>query len=280
MSTTIITSFFNPNNNPKRAKNWHTWRNALSDVEIPIISIELSFNSKFETYSEIKLAGTANNLLFQKEALLNIALNSLDDSIDKVIWLDCDITFDNKDWLKKTESSLEKYPLVQLFDEVTIDGFFLDTNSGKNISKKFNGHIFNYENNILSTGSVGYAWAAQRSVLKHGFYDRQIAGTGDSAIAIAGLGKFKSEWIKDLSDPLRKDLLKWGAKFFMETKGEVGYVQNKITHLNHGPRAKYEQRNNVLLEENFDPNKHIKKDNQGLLSWTDEASEKLRDALK
>jgi hypothetical protein len=272
MSTTIISCFFNPKNDPRRAKNWHTWRNALSDVEIPIISIELSFNSKFETYSEIKLAGNENNLLFQKETLLNIALNSLDDSIDKVIWLDCDIVFDNKDWLKKTESSLEKYPLVQLFDEVTI--------IGENVSKKFNGHIFNYENNILSTGSVGYAWAAQRSVLKHGFYDRQIAGTGDSALAIAGLGKFKSEWAKELSDPLRKDWLKWGAKFFMETKGEVNYVENKITHLNHGPRSKYSERNNFLSNENFDPNKHLKKDNQGLLSWTDEASEKLRNALK
>lgn len=272
MSTTIITSFFNPSNNKERAKNWHTWRNHLSDVEIPIVSIELSFNYKFETYSEIKIAGDANNILFQKEALLNIALDSLDNSIDKVIWLDCDIIFDNKDWLEKTEKSLEEYPLVQLFDEVTV--------THNDLSNKFKGHIFNYQNNVLSTGSVGYAWAAQRSILKHGFYDHQIAGTGDVALAIAGIGKFKSEWAKELSDPLRKDWLKWGAKFFMETKGEVGYVENKITHLNHGPRENYDRRNRVLLNENFDPNTHIARTNQGLLSWTDKASEKLRDALK
>jgi hypothetical protein len=272
MSTTIITSFFNPNNNPDRAKNWHIWRNSLSETEVPIVSVELSFNSKFETYSEIKIAGTANNMLFQKEALLNIALNSLDDSIDKVIWLDCDITFDNKDWLERTIKSLEEFPLIQLFNEVTV--------IGDKFSKKFNGHIYNHHNDILSTGSVGYAWAARRSVLKYGFYDRQIAGTGDYALAIAGLGKFKSEWVKELSDPLRKDWLRWGAKLFMETKGEVGYVENKITHLNHGVRVNYDNRNNLLLKENFDPNTHIKKDNQGLLSWTDEANEKLRNALK
>jgi hypothetical protein len=50
--------------------------------------------------------------------------------------------------------------------------------------------------------------------------------------------------------------------------------------LNHGVRVNYDNRNNLLLKENFDPNTHIKKDNQGLLSWTDEANEKLRNALK
>src|SRR4029077_15700270 len=56
--------------------------------------------------------------LWQKEKLLNLALQAVPPECRKVAWLDCDIIFDDPHWSKKTKSLLDSYPMVQLFKEV------------------------------------------------------------------------------------------------------------------------------------------------------------------
>ena len=61
----------------------------------------------------------SENTLWQKERLLNIALENLPPTVDKVMWLDSDLIFLNDDWVPETAELLDRYPVVQPFAWMT-----------------------------------------------------------------------------------------------------------------------------------------------------------------
>jgi hypothetical protein len=54
-------------------------------------------------------------MMWQKEAMLNIALKRLPPECDKITWIDSDIIFENDQWIEQTSSLLEYYRVVQPF---------------------------------------------------------------------------------------------------------------------------------------------------------------------
>ncbi|MBM4317211.1 MAG: hypothetical protein FJ116_06995, partial [Deltaproteobacteria bacterium] len=92
----IITCVFNPTNSRKIRDNYAQFRKNLNH---PILTVELAFNDQpFFIEDAIQIRGTNENLMWQKERLLNIALESLPEQIDKIAWLDADIIFKNNSW--------------------------------------------------------------------------------------------------------------------------------------------------------------------------------------
>ena len=61
----------------------------------------------------------AGNTLWQKERLLNIALENLPHTVTKVMWLDSDLIFLNDDWVIETSEMLDRFPVVQPFGWMT-----------------------------------------------------------------------------------------------------------------------------------------------------------------
>ena len=100
-----ITSFFNPVRYKRRLLNYRVFR---SQLRIPLVAVELSFDGQFElteSDADILIQVSGGAVLWQKERLLNIAVKSVPRDIENVALLDCDIMFDRKDWAEDGRQS-------------------------------------------------------------------------------------------------------------------------------------------------------------------------------
>jgi hypothetical protein len=81
-----ITAFLTPAGYTRRLKNYRLFRRHLS---VPLITVELSFNRRFELAtgdSEILVQLHGGDVMWQKERLLNLALQHLPSACDTVAW--------------------------------------------------------------------------------------------------------------------------------------------------------------------------------------------------
>ena len=174
--------------------------------------MELSFDGQFELTKDdadvlVQLSGGA--VLWQKERLLNIAIQSVPSDVKNIAWLDCDILFERNDWVDEAERQLnERYNVIQLFSKAI---YLNEDDSGEPLLPNYNSYpavpglvaLYN-ENNILPldklavsaqgglTYNPGLAWAARREILAdHGFYDLAIIG----AVICIWQTAFLARWI-------------------------------------------------------------------------------------
>jgi len=296
-----ISTFFNPTKYKIKYKNYKIFRENIKRQGLKLIVVELVFgNDPFELKREdadilIQIRTDADNVLWQKEAMLNIALSRLPSDCDKVIWIDSDIIFKNENWLKETCKLLEEYVVVQPFSKV------VRLKKGKtsvSLRRKIpegtgDGHIYqgiaygiaNNNAGIIEDkwlGLTGFVWAARRVIFKdQSFYDRMILGGGDLLMANAfyGLNNFR----KNADHPFNVVLLedKWIHKMYQKVNGSVYYVNGEIMHLWHGNQKDkaYITRDSILRLNNFDPAEDVKADKKGVLVWATEKYD-LREAVR
>src|SRR5579864_1198351 len=96
-----ITAYFNPTGSRRRLTNYRLFRKWLP---LPLVTVELSFAGDFELGAEdadILIQLKEGDTLWQKERLLNVALNALPISCTMVVWLDCDIIIGGQDWAER-----------------------------------------------------------------------------------------------------------------------------------------------------------------------------------
>ena len=113
-----ITCYFNPMRYRRRLANFRIFRQYL---EVPLVAVEMAFGPEFELQAhdaEILVQLRGGGMLWQKERLLNIALQALPSSCHRVAWLDCDIFFTTPGWIEDANSLLDRYALIQLFRQV------------------------------------------------------------------------------------------------------------------------------------------------------------------
>jgi len=278
-----ITCYFNPIGYRRRLDNYRRFRERLA---VPLVTVELSQNDDYHLRAEdadILVQIKCPDLLWQKERLLNIGLQSLPRHCDMIAWLDCDVVFESDDWADRAGALLESYKIVMPFKRM----YELPKNGRPedNDSKGVLGHSLMY---ALASGMVspevlggdmrtkdrvtcGFATAARRATLeKYGLYDACVMGSGNRAIACAALGRFdiaidylqmNSEWAKHY--------VAWAQPFFDTVRGSVAYVEEDIFHLWHGhlENRRYAQRHAVLREFGFDPAKDIVADENGCWRW-------------
>ena len=106
-----ITCYFNPMRYRRRLANFRIFRDRL---QLPLVAVELAYGPEFELQAQdaeilIQLRDDAA-VLWQKERLLNVALQALPSSCRKVAWLDCDIFFTAPGWIEDANSLLDRYP--------------------------------------------------------------------------------------------------------------------------------------------------------------------------
>ena len=113
-----LTTYYNPVRYRRRLSNYRAFRHALG---VPLLTVELGYGNAFELGSAdadilVQISGGA--VLWQKERLLNVALDKLPRGVGVVAWLDCDIIFQREDWVSAALATLERFPVVQLFNVV------------------------------------------------------------------------------------------------------------------------------------------------------------------
>ena len=266
-----VTSLYNPSKSKARIDNY---REFCRHLKVKLVTVELSFDGQFELTkadADILIQISKGAKIWQKERLLNRAIEALPADVTEVVWIDADIIFENDDWADSVHEALQNFTLVQCFSEVIDLPFGYQKGDDLNISpentrKSFaymanvnEQNAFSLKPNIIHTGSVarGFAWAAKRAFIqKQKLYDACITGSGDRALAFAAFNR-PQPVVKSLSmNTLRTNhYLNWATEFSKELSGSISYIDGRIFHLWHGNLGDrgYSTRHQLFSDLPFDP---------------------------
>lgn len=266
----VITCYFNPANSVSLLQNYRRFLTDMNFFNIPVFSAEVAYeNQKFATDSFIQLRATSANILWQKEALLNLLTSTLPREYDAVAWIDADILFFDRLWPQKALTALASHPVCQLFDK----WYFTDhqgklVNSGDSVGAKG----YRYLNNA---GHPGGAWAARRSVFPLDWV--HILGGGDS-LAVEGWMSMKDTFLqRQMSPAWQAEFDAWSKVAYAKVGGHITTLAGEAVHLYHGTRdnRRYGDRSRWLLQHNYDPSTHVRLAPSGLVEWTEDAPPEL-----
>jgi hypothetical protein len=284
-----ITCHFNPAGYRRRLQNFRIFRKRL---KVPLVVVELSYGSEFELQEQdadilIQLRGGA--VLWQKERLLNLALQALPGDCRYVAWLDCDVLFGSDDWAESAVRLLDRFAIIQLYRNVhyllphrstpevaTAEVEFTRPSAAFSISSGLPatlaiGHTLDTRE---GTSATGFAWASRRELLdRHGFFDACILGGGDRAMTCAANHCFDEIMKRHYWNRRQRDrYLAWAEPFYETVRAETGYLDVDIFHLWHGNvhERGTRTRHQGLQRFQFDPFADIAIDANGCWRWNSE----------
>ena len=284
-----ITCYFNPAGYASRYTNYRVFQKRLG---IALVTVELVYGEVPELREGdadrlIQLAG--RDVLWQKERLLNVAHLALPASCQFVVWLDCDVVFDNPNWAVETREALEQARLVQPYGRVvdlrpatSVEGIDLDAVlfERESMASKYRRGTIDFDAtsaSMLDEHSPGHAWAARRDLIDRvGFYDAMILGSGDFIMAMAAIGRYRDvEAPYQMNQRQAEHYLAWAAAYHEEIRGELGAVEGTLLHLWHGDLADrgYEVRYRDLQAYDFDPFSDVAVDESGGWLWNSDKPE-------
>ena len=226
--------------------------------------MEASFDGRFHLGADWEIRATEQNLMWQKEQMLNQMIQRLPLEIDRVAWIDADLLFQNSAWALETLARLEAVPVVQLFENCRyLNAQGTEILTHPSFARRLRDGLDNY-------GVPGGAWAARRNFLeRHGLYASNIIGGGDQVFAHALCGLWH-QYVDQLSPPaLQEDYHRWQVGIWHEVRGQLGCVSGDVYHLYHGTREnrRYVERRQILIDARFDPATDLSTDENGLLQW-------------
>jgi hypothetical protein len=279
-----ITSYFNPVGYRRRLSNYRIFR---SNLAVPLVTVELSFDGRFELTSNdadilVQISGGA--VLWQKERLLNIAIKSVPENAEEnIAWLDCDVIFERPDWMHEAAQKLNEANVVQLFSDLidlrpescqseyralspTGHGIVSAINKGG--LKQLDAAVES-RTDIRQPFPTGMAWAARRKILEnHGLYDAMIIGGGDRAMIHALYGQFEVQRLH-LNERRQQHYLRWARPYHRAVAGKIDNVSGRIFHLWHGSFMNRDQANRqrLLADFGFDPDLDLRIGPNGAWHW-------------
>jgi len=286
-----VTTYFNPCGYRSRYRNYRAFR---QNIQVPLLTVELCFGKVYELTAAdatrlVQLR--SDQVMWQKERLINLALQALPSQCRKVAWLDCDILFERSDWADEASRALDHFSLVQLFSQShalnpaadlamplaaqrylvqeSLAAGYLNGETGLDMPSLSSGRQL--VQGLPHSASPGLAWAMRKEDLSRvALYDALIVGGGDYAMALAALGRaraFADEY--ELSAVRRGHYLEWAERFRRIVDGNLGMVEGDIYHLWHGVLAdrQYDSRHEILRRHEFDPYRDIALDHTGCWRW-------------
>ena len=285
-----ITSYFTFDDPPGAKRRLHAYREFRRRLSLPLVTVELSQDGAFDLClfdAEVLIQIPDGALLWQKERLLNVALEALPARCDMVAWIDCDLVLPLQDWPIQTRRLLEQYALVQPFREL----YFLATDQQPGPGLHLDPSTAHYSaasrwaqgtvpeeffrtrgaTGILFRCAAGGAWAAHRETLgKHGIYDAMIMGPGDKAVFCAACGRI-DDMVRAyrMSSRQRAHYERWAKPFFETVQGRAAFVDGEALHLWHGDLSAryYAKRYQGFERYDFDPYTDVVLNREGAWCW-------------
>ena len=283
-----ITAYFNPAGFRRRLANYRLFRKHLA---VPLVAVELAYGPDFELSSEdadilIRLRG--RDVMWQKERLLNIAIESLPSSCTTVAWLDCDLIFADEGWAERTRAALERFALVQPF--TCVHRMPQAWRPGDQVA---GADPLSSIRHLLSAGmsvdecvhmdgeaarcARGMAWAARRGLLeRYRLFDQGVLGGGDALFFRAAFGYLdEAERRLCMRGRWAESYRSWAAPFHDAVRGSVGDIPGDVFHLWHGEitARRYGERFRDFEAFGFDPAVDIAYDRCGAWRWASDKPE-------
>src|ERR1019366_5490896 len=239
--------------------------------------------------------------MWHKENLLNLMIARLPSDWQYVAWIDADVHFVRPDWPTETVQQLQHYDIVQLFAEAhdlrpnqqtfaRYRSFASSFNQGIPCQRGagyYGGTPARADPGIAYYHHPGYAWAMRREAFDAlgGLLDIAIVGEADWIMARAILGEAAEVLYPGISAGYGQAILEWQNRAVRHLRRNLGHVEGTLLHYWHGPKAKrnYWDRCRILADSQFDPERHLKRDWQGLYQLVDRGDERslvLRDGLR
>jgi hypothetical protein len=281
-----VTSYFNPAGYRRRRDNYRVFRDRLA---LPLATIELSFSGRFvlgPQDAELLIQIHGRDVLWQKERLLNWAIDALPAHCTQVALLDCDVVFVRPDWAAALSRRLDEVPLVQPFGTVhypppdvpcdsplALAGDYTRPSVGSLVEQglPMGPVLRHFPARLPGIRSPGHALAARRDLLQeHGLFDAAIVGGGDGLLLAAALGHVHELiQVHVMNEAYAACYLAWSERFRRDVQGELGSVPGDLVHLWHGTMEdrRSPQRYHDLATFDYNPAEDIALDASGCWRW-------------
>jgi len=247
-------------------------RMELEESNINLYIVELAYGKQrfFVTDSKNKnhLQIRTEHPIWHKENMINVGIKKLLPSNWKAVaWIDADIEFENTTWVKDTLKILNgSKDIVQLFSHcIDMDQY----EEAMNIFPSFGFQYMKklpYSKKPINFWHPGYAWACNRKTYDSlgGLYEVGILGSGDNIMALSLIQQVKHAMSESYTEDYKNTMLDFQRK---AKSLRVGYVPGVIRHYYHGSKKNrnYENRWKMLVDYDYSPSLHIKKDEDGIL---------------
>ena len=291
----VVTCYFNPCGFKTRRENFDRFYAAAQSQGADIYVIEAAECATGSASDPLyELPDDLPNLhrvqfasrLWQKERLLNILIERLPGKYNQVAWVDCDVLFDNPDWVQQTSELLERHHVLQLFEQASflnqagVPSKWWSDREGVTRSS-----VAAKQGKERSLGVVhpGLAWAGRREWIREiGLWDQHIVGSGDS-VMVHGFYGWQNKWHMSLtSQAVIEAAATWSRAAYQLIGGNVGCVPGLIRHLWHGDRKhrKYDDRLFYTRLANFDPAKHLERNSIGCWEWSKKAPPEMVEQIE
>jgi hypothetical protein len=274
----VVTSYFNWCRFESKLANYKVFCAQVKLAGLNLITVECALSGEpFQLPSSREVIQVrTNSIMWQKERLLNVALDSLPRECRFVAWIDCDLLFQNPSWQLEAANALETVGVVQLFEEmIRLPRGSCRITGGETPSLSFMGGLRDSvtRNVPARLGHPGFAWAARKDVLEacDGFYDACIVGGSDRVMAHAWFGDYHAPIVREIAlGRIWPHYQKWAQQAHRVVRGSVSLIGGVLLHLWHGESAdrRYFERHKPVADFGFDPAEDLVVNPYGCWEWS------------
>lgn len=271
--TAIIATFFNPLNSTNRKTNVVKFLDFISrcglDDHFFIHEILFQDQTPFIQHKNVSRLKT-NSCIWHKERSLNILAKSLPRQYSKVIWVDTDIIWDNRDWAKETSKLLDTYNMVHPLSSLR---YLNCMGSVTHVSKSYLQNVLEEDGSAPASltptcfggGAMGYKRELYDTI---GLFDKAIIGGADSLMCYAlnlkdgRAGRYFKRNSNDIE--FCKERLAYCEKYETMLDHKLAVLQEEAVHLYHGvmKRRQYVERHVLIENMIFNEQFHISPETQ------------------
>lgn len=276
----VITAYFNWCRFRSKLENYCLFREEMRHNDVAVLTVECALpDQQFQLPPSCDVIQVrTNSIMWQKERLLNIALEALPLEYKYVAWIDCDLIFQDRSWSMQATRTLESFGVVQLFDKmVRLPRFrkMMLPNDAQSLGFMAALRRSIEQNMSPRLGHPGFAWAARREVLEacNGFYDGCIIGGADRVMTHAWLGDYHAPIVSEIIlGQMKPHYLEWALRAHRVVRGSVSSVDGTVMHLWHGESLNrlYFERHRPVAELGFNPATDLVMNNHGCWEWATE----------
>ena len=277
-----VTCHFNWASFDMPVRNLRRFLRQMDRYKVPVYGVELYLKGQTPEMADrpgwrcIQVKKAA--ILWQKEALLNMAEKMVPDEYDIIAAIDADVEFANPNWHADTLRAMQFHPVAQMFSTA------LWTDRRGNIIKRRHAVTRLGLDMDKWTTHPGFAWAFTREFYRAmgGWYDVAPMGAGDTLLCVALQKKpLPKKWMEHAYSylgPRNRDHFDAWAKQVRETfRGHAaGYVPGDVIHEWHGDLVNRRYHERAKWIEGYDVRKHTRRTRAGYLVWSMFAPAKLK----